>query len=167
MKPSISLRPADESDLDLLRYWDEQPHKLAADPNSSWDWEDELPRQLNGREQLIAELNGRPLGFIEITDPKADDSHYWGDCPAGIRAIDIWIGESANLGRGYGSIMMKQALSRCFDDPSVHSILVDPLANNTPAHRFYERMGFRYLERRQFDSDDCFVFRLQRSDWVH
>ncbi|MEM8830802.1 MAG: hypothetical protein AAGE96_15790 [Cyanobacteria bacterium P01_G01_bin.19] len=43
--------------------------------------------------------------------------------------------------------------------------MVDPLASNIRAHRFYQRLGFRSVEQRWFDCDDCFVFRLERTDW--
>lgn len=46
------------------------------------------------------------------------------------------------------------------------TVLVDPLATNTGAHRFYERLGFRFVERRQFDdASDCHVYKLDRTDW--
>ena len=60
--------------------------------------------------------------------------------------------------------MMKQAIARCFAAPGVTAILIDPLASNTAAHRFYERIGFRFFDRRQFGGDDCFVYRLKRDD---
>ena len=44
----------------------------------------------------------------------------------------------------------------------VTAILVDPLATNERGHRFYERLGFREVERRRFGDDDCLVFRLDR-----
>jgi aminoglycoside 6'-N-acetyltransferase len=40
------------------------------------------------------------------------------------------------------------------------AVLIDPLASNTRAHRFYGRLGFRFVERRRFGQDDCFVYRL-------
>jgi aminoglycoside 6'-N-acetyltransferase len=44
-------------------------------------------------------------------------------------------------------------------------VLLDPLASNTRAHRFYERFGFVPVERRTFCADDCIVYRLERADW--
>ena len=117
------------------------------------------------REMLIAEDGDRPIGFVQIIDPAGDPDHYWGDCGPGLRAIDIWIGESSDLRRGYGQQMMTLALGRCFADPSVSAILIDPMAGNERAHRFYEAMGFRFVERRQFGPDDCFVYTLTRADW--
>ncbi|MEG5061467.1 GNAT family N-acetyltransferase [Microcoleus sp. A2-C5] len=161
----INLRPATPADLDLLRRWDEQPHVVNADPNDDWGWEIELDRTPDWREQLIAELDGRAIGFIQIIDPALEDSHYWGDVAANLRAIDIWIGEKTDLGKGYGTQMMQLALVRCFSDSAVTAVLIDPLASNTRAHRFYERFGFQFVEPRRFGDDDCFVYRLNRADW--
>lgn len=165
MEKQIVLRPATLSDLEMLRHWDEQEHVLESDPNDDWDWENELSRQPSWREQLIAEYNGRPLGFVQIIDPAEEESHYWGDVPAGLRAIDIWLGDSKDLGKGYGTKIMRLAIDRCFDDPRVSAILLDPLESNTRAHRFYERLGFRFLRKQRFGQDDCFVYRLVREDW--
>jgi aminoglycoside 6'-N-acetyltransferase len=162
---TIRLRTASLADLNLLRYWDEQPHVISADPNDDWGWEVELSLMPDWREQLIAEIDDRPIGFIQIIDPVLEDSHYWGDIAEGFRAIDIWIGAEADLGKGYGTTMMRQAIDRCFAVPSVTAILVDPLSSNTRAHRFYKRLGFQFVERRQFGDDDCYVYRLNRSDW--
>ena len=35
----INLRPATLDDLDLLHYWDEQPHVIASYLNDDWAWE--------------------------------------------------------------------------------------------------------------------------------
>jgi aminoglycoside 6'-N-acetyltransferase len=161
----LNLRPATPADLDLLRRWDEEPHVIESDPNDDWGWEVELARDPAWREQLIAEVDGQPIGFIQIIDPALEDSHYWGEIAPNLRAIDIWIGEETELGKGYGTQMMRLAIARCFIDPLVTAILIDPLAANTRAHRFYERLGFEFVEPRRFGADDCFVYRLQRVDW--
>jgi aminoglycoside 6'-N-acetyltransferase len=161
----IELRRAGPDDLRLLRSWDEKPHVIASDPNDEWEWEVELGRSPAWREQLIAQLDGRPIGFVQIIDPALEESHYWGDVPGGLRAIDIWIGEESDLGKGYGTEIMTAALERCFADPEVTAVLIDPLESNKASHRFYERLGFRFVERRRFGDDDCFVYRLDRSDW--
>jgi aminoglycoside 6'-N-acetyltransferase len=159
----LNLRPATIDDLDLLRQWDDEPHVVEADPNDDWGWEMELARDPDWREQSIAEIDGRSIGFIQIIDPALEDSHYWGEIEPNLRAIDIWIGSETDLGKGYGTQMMKLAIDRCFADPAVTAILIDPLASNTRAHRFYERLGFQFVEPRRFGDDDCFVYRLNRS----
>lgn len=159
----MNLRLATLADVVLLRHWDQQPHVRASDPNDDWAWEIELDNAPDWREQLIAELDGRPVGFVQIIDPAREESHYWGDVLAGLRAIDIWIGEASDLGKGYGTQMMQLALTRCFADPTVTAVLVDPLVSNIRAHRFYERLGFRFVERHRFGADECFVYRFDRT----
>lgn len=166
LKPApITLRAATLADVALLRHWDEQAHVIACDPTDDWAWETELARTPDWREQLIAESQGRPIGFIQIIDPAQEETHYWGDVSADLRAIDIWIGEATELGKGYGTTMMKLALARCFADPAVTAVLIDPLSSNTRAHRFYQRLGFKFLEHRRFGDDDCSVYRLDRATW--
>lgn len=164
----VRLRPATPDDAPLLRHWDEQPHVAASGADFDWSWEVELARTPAWRELLIGELTGpppRPVGFLQIIDPEREDSHYWGDVAPDLRAIDIWIGEAADLGRGHGSEMMRLALARCFASPSVSAVVIDPLASNTRAHRFYERLGFRLVGPRRFGDDDCLVYRLDRESW--
>jgi aminoglycoside 6'-N-acetyltransferase len=162
----LNLRPAAPADLELLRRWDERPHVIASDPNDDWGWEQELGRSPDWREQLIAEVDGRPVGFVQIIDPAREETRYWGGVEPDLRAIDLWIGEEPDLGKGYGTTMMALALERCFAEPSVAAVLIDPLAANTRAHRFYERLGFRFVERRRFGKDECFVYRLDRADYA-
>jgi aminoglycoside 6'-N-acetyltransferase len=146
----------------MLERWDEAPHVIA---NGGWDWPIELAQVVAWRELLVAELDGRPIGFIQIIDPEQEETRYWGAIGPGYRAIDIWIGEADALGQGYGTEMMRLALERCFASVEVQAVLVDPLAANIRAHRFYQRLGFRPAERRQFGPDDCLVHRLERVDW--
>ncbi|APB35169.1 GCN5-like N-acetyltransferase [Gloeomargarita lithophora Alchichica-D10] len=166
MKPEIVLRPASINDLEILRRWDELPHVIESDPNDDWEWEIELNRDPPWREQFMAEIDGKPFGFLQIIDPTAEESHYWGGVSANLRAIDIWIGEEKYLGQGLGTAMMRWALAHCFAVPAVEAVLIDPLERNVRARRFYERLGFVEVEKRRFGSDDCVVYRLERSLWV-
>lgn len=162
----VALRPATAADVALVRRWDEAPHVAASDPNDDWQWETELGRDVPWRAQLIAEVDGVPIGYLEIIDPARDDEQYWGDCGPGLRAIDIWIGEAAYLGQGHGTQMMRQALARCFADPAVAAVVIDPLASNADAIRFYQRLGFALVELRWFGADHCAVHRLDRATWA-
>ncbi len=165
MPARIRLRDATPADAPLLRGWEQQPHLQESGVDEDWEWETELPRKPSWRKQLIAELDGRPIGFVQIIDPAVEGSHYWGAVEADLRAIDIWIGEAECLGRGHGSEMMRQALARCFADPAVTAVLLDPLSSNKRAHRFYRRVGFVPVGPRRLGNDDCLVMRLSRGDW--
>lgn len=167
----VSIRHATEADAALLYAWDEMPHVKAAtsnDGSKSFDanWQEELMPRCDGTEFYIAEVDEVPIGAMQIINPATEESHYWGAVASNLRAIDIWIGEQSYIGNGYGTEMMYFAVDKCFSVPEVAAILIDPLANNVRSHKFYRRLGFVFIERRQFDKDsDCFVFRLAREEW--
>lgn len=162
---NVSLRLATIDDLEILTHWDKQEHVIASDPDDDWNWEYELQRFPEWREQLIAELDGRAIGCIQIIDPLKEESHYWGEVSSDLRAIDIWIGEAADLGCGFGTKMMSLAITRCFIDKQVTAILIDPLVTNSGAIRFYKRMGFQFVEKRSFDGTECAIYQLTRQEW--
>lgn len=167
----LRIRIATPADASTLDAWDEKPHVKAATSNDGEtsfdaDWLEELGPRTDGTEFFIAELNGHPIGAMQVIDPATERSQYWGPMGSGRRALDIWIGDERYLGQGLGTRMMHFAIDRCFSDPEVELILIDPLSNNTPSHRFYKRLGFTFVERRQFDeTSDCFVYKLLRADW--
>lgn len=162
------------ADVPHLERWDREPHVIAAtsdDPEADVAfenavWLEELSNDDPASAYFIAEVEGRPIGAMQVIDPALERTHYWGtDCPPHLRAMDIWIGEKDCLGQGYGTQMMSIAITRAFNEPEVEAIIIDPLNSNTDAHRFYQRLGFRPVGRRLFEDDDCLVHRLDRADW--
>ena len=170
---SVRLRPAVPADATLLHAWDREPHVIRAvtdDPAAEEafidaDWEQELSDQSPVSFFLIGEDNGRPVGAMQVIDPQLEPTHYWGEIEPNLRALDIWLGPADALGRGLGTTMMTQAIDTCFAASEVTAIVIDPLASNADAHRFYQRLGFRPVERRLFGADDCLVHRLERAEW--
>ncbi|HUQ50757.1 MAG TPA: GNAT family N-acetyltransferase [Gammaproteobacteria bacterium] len=172
--PELRLRPAVTADVVWLELWDYDPDVIACstdDANATVafadaDWNEELAAQDEHSQYFIAELDGRPIGAMQICDPHLERSHYWGEIAPNLRAIDIWIGGPNDRAQGHGTEMMRLALERCFADPRVTGIVIDPLASNEAAHRFYHRLGFKPVGRRQFGRDDCLVHELTRRDWA-
>lgn len=151
-------------DVALLVMWDRDPDVAAAlgGPGAEWyDWSAELARDVPWRELLIAEEDGRPAGFVQLMDAHEEESHYWGEVDPGTWTIDVWIGPSPDRGRGLGTEVMRQAVSRNFEQHGATSILIDPRVTNRRAIAFYRRLGFRPVAERTFgDGDDCLVMRL-------
>ncbi len=162
----IKLRPATINDLEVLQYWETKQHVIDCDPDDDWNWEFELTRTPVWREQWIAEINARPIGMVQIIDPYLEETKYWGDVEQNKRAIDIWIGEEDHLNKGYGTIMMRLAIERCFQNDEVTGILIDPLKSNKKAHRFYERLGFIFVEERSFNDVPCYIYELNKVAWI-
>lgn len=172
--PQLILRPATLVDVPHFDRWDRQPHVIKAtsdDPDAAKafedaDWAEEIESDDPASAYFVAEVDGRPIGAMQVIDPALERTHYWGaDCPQNLRAMDIWIGEADCLGKGYGAQMMTLAIDEAFSDASVEAVIIDPLTSNTDAHRFYQRLGFQPLDRRDFDGDDCLVHELKRADW--
>ncbi|MEM9326949.1 MAG: GNAT family N-acetyltransferase, partial [Bacteroidota bacterium] len=80
---ALTYRFALPSDQATLEHWDQQPHiQAATGPDDDWDWATELPRRPPWREWLIFEWEHRPLGIVQIIDPKLEETHYWGEVEA-------------------------------------------------------------------------------------
>jgi aminoglycoside 6'-N-acetyltransferase len=161
----------------MLEAWDREPHVIVCSSDRTdleiafdgIEWPQELAESSAVSFYQIAEIphDGawRPIGVMQVCDPHLEPTHYWGEIEPDLRAMDIWIGPSDALNRGYGAQMMTQAIDAAFAEPNVVAIVIDPLNSNAAAHRFYRRLGFRDVGRRMFDEDDCLVMRLDRTDW--
>jgi aminoglycoside 6'-N-acetyltransferase len=178
--PQITLRNATIDDIAMLLEWDEKEHlqgSYGGDPDfNDWNWVYELRRNdLSWRYQLIAqgvenESHTIPIGFVQIIDPLEEESHYWGiDCEPNLRAIDIWIGDERYINRGCGTKIMKQVLqsSFVFGNMNVIGAIIDPMADNYAAHRFYQRLGFVPIGIQYFGPDRCLVHRMNRIDYYN
>ncbi len=170
----VVLRAATPDDAHLLHQWDLDPDVIGATtsaPDASVafggiDWHKELSAQSPVSYYLIAEVGGQAIGAMQICDPHEEPTHYWGKVPPNLRAVDIWIGQPEHRERGFGVQMMRLAHARCFEDPTVTAIVIDPLATNERAIRFYERLGYHRLHTRVFGDDRCLVMRLTREQFL-
>jgi len=162
----IKLRNAHLNDVPTLLQWDQQPHVIAAGGGDDIvDYALEIKTNADWQSVWIGEINGRSIGVIFCIDPAREVSRYWGEIGLGCRALDIWIGRQQDLGCGYGTQMMQQALKLCFSTSSAHTVIIDPLQSNIKAIRFYKRLGFTFVENRTFGVDECAVYHIERTDW--
>ena len=104
--------------------------------DQSWDWPREVEASWQG--VWITDLGtaSTPMGVVVVLDAAADPADYRGEVSPGTCAIDIWIADASQLRKGYGTVMMKHAIDRCFHVHNAHTILVDPLAENDEAISF-------------------------------
>jgi len=171
---TLNVRQATQDDVPILELWDRDPEVIACvtdDPTSPQAfidavWSEEIAASDDTSCYYIAELDGRPIGAMQVIDPHLEATRYWGEIEPNLRAVDIWIGDDRDRNAGHGRTMMSAVIDRCFADPAVTAIIIDPLNSNTEAHRFYRRLGFRVVGRRVFGDDDCLVHRLERADWI-
>ncbi|HZB41962.1 MAG TPA: GNAT family N-acetyltransferase [Ilumatobacter sp.] len=153
-------------DVGLIVRWDDDADVAAAlgGRGADWyDWPTEIVRDVPWRELLIVEEDGRPIGFVQLTDAADEESHYWGDVAPGTWAVDIWIGSPGDRGRGLGTDAMQAAIDRIFEHDGADTMLIDPQVTNPRAIAFYKRLGFEPMEVRDFNGDKCLVMRLLRN----
>jgi aminoglycoside 6'-N-acetyltransferase len=167
---TIGLREATPADVPLLEEWDALPHVQAATglgDQDSPDLAELVDGAAPGWQHFIAELScpsgDRPVGVIQIVDPSVDPNSHWGALATPRHpTVHIWIGPADLLGQGLGRQMMAAAIARCFANPAVEAILIDPLASNRRAISFYQRLGFQPIGPLLAGPDRCLALRLDR-----
>ena len=158
----ITFKPLQTDHLPLLFRWLEKPHvKVWWDPKI--DWTPELLQEKYGSysegyylengikkplRAFIVEVDHEPVAYVHLYDVR-DYSREAGipedklhDRSTG---LDLFIGDEAFVGKGYGTAILKEFLSQHVA-PSHEACFVDPDKNNLQAIRVYEKAGFRALQ---------------------
>lgn len=92
---------------------------------------------------FIAHLDGEPVGFIQRYGVMGSGDGWWEDeTDPGARGIDPFLADGERLGQGIGRAMIRDFVSRLFDDPAVTVVQTDPSPDNGRAARCYRAAGF-------------------------
>jgi AacA4 family aminoglycoside N(6')-acetyltransferase len=139
-------------DLPMLQAWIRRPHVrewwAGEEPDMPFDEfrAHYLPRVMAEARvtPYIALLDGRPLGFCQSYVAMGSGDGWWEEVTdPGVRGIDQFLCEAADLGKGLGTQMVKALVARLFENPAVTRVQVDPDPANARAIRCYEKAGFR------------------------
>jgi len=151
----ISFRRMKMSDLPLMHRWLNEPHVH--------EWYDDnrentleaiteryAPEILGDKptEPYIVLYTGKSVGFIQtykVNDwPEFGDYLGYDDHTA---AIDLFVGDTGMMGKGFGSLMLKKFLHEVvFANPDIQTCIIGPDPENKRAIRAYEKAGFRYVK---------------------
>ena len=149
---TYSFRPAQHSDLPMLRRWLQAPEVVRW-----WGEPDEQAALLEGdlSEPLmvmrIVSFNGIPFAYAQDYDVGSWPQPQFADLPAGARAIDAFIGEPSMTGRGHGAAFLHLLAQRLIDE-GAPVVAIDPDARNSRARRAYAKAGF--VEQTIFTASD-------------
>ena len=156
-EPDYEFLALTEADLPLIRRWLLEPHvsRWWADPPRDTYPDDELEKyrtRVRGdddpTEIFLIRARGRPIGVIQcyaIGDHGAYADALALETPAA--GIDLFIGESAEIGRGHGPRLIRAFLQGVvFVRYDVSECIIGPSVKNTNAIRAYEKAGFRFLK---------------------
>lgn len=139
--PRVKLRPLDEADTGDVVRWRSTPDILAqmfADEPPTREthlrWLAGIQARGNRQEFVIVECaTGRSIGTIGLEIDKRNRRAEFG----------ILIGEPDARGKGYAHEAGELILRYAFDDLKLHRVYLEVFADNGPAIRLYEALGFR------------------------
>jgi aminoglycoside 6'-N-acetyltransferase len=139
---SYSFRPAQRSDMLLLRRWLRTPDVVRwwGDPvEQSALLEGDLGEPL--MVMRIVSFNDRPFAYAQDYDIGSWPQRQFSHLPVSTRAIDAFIGEPDMTGRGHGAAFLRR-LARQLVDAGAPLVAIDPDAANLRARRAYSGAGF-------------------------
>ncbi|RAP35986.1 hypothetical protein B1207_10455 [Legionella quinlivanii] len=119
-----------------LRYWskDEVLHKL--EPYITGE------KPVSG---FLIKIDDKAVGYIQtykVIDFPWDNQDLPNEIINNSAGIDLFIGDAALLGKGFGYKIIDQFLAESIW-PEFNYCIVDPQINNKPAIRCYEKLGFK------------------------
>lgn len=165
LSPAARLRPLAEADLDLVRGWRNAPavrdfmysrHEIGADEHRRWF---AAAAGDPGRQLLVYEENGVPVGYVAFTATRSPTVAEWGF----YTAPGALPGTGGRLGRA--------ALDHAFGALGLHKVCGEALAFNAASLRFHEKLGFQRegtLRDQHFDGEryhDVIRFGLLAREW--
>ncbi len=132
---AVRLRPAAEDDLERL-----VAIRSAPEVHRRWGGDDlrsEIGRDLADgdlHQLAIEDAAGALIGLIQWEEEDDPDYRH--------ASIDIYL-EPAVHGRGLGTDAVASLAGHLFEHRAHHRLTIDPAADNDPAIRCYEKVGFR------------------------
>ncbi|MEO0977889.1 MAG: GNAT family N-acetyltransferase [Pseudomonadota bacterium] len=137
MSEDLLIRPAVSSDLDTVRalYHDLNPDDLKADGLTQEQTYAQMLAQ-PGLTVLLAFLGDQPVATLTLV---IVPNLTRGCAPYAI--VENVVTLTSCRGQGIGKRLMKGAIEKCWEAGCFKVMLMSG-ASNTPAHKFYEKLGF-------------------------
>jgi RimJ/RimL family protein N-acetyltransferase len=153
----FSFKKVTQDDLPILFAWFQEPHvqKWYPTPEENETFEDYLKRDRSKNTfAYLASLNHTPIGYIhyyyldrtEITTGALLPT----DLPLTTVGIDNFIGNPHYIGKGYGTLLIKEFITYLRTiEPLITTIVLDPEPANHAAIRCYEKVGFKRVSEHE------------------
>ena len=145
----FNFKKITEEDLPLLLTWFDELHVQRWWPTPDKDeLLEKFLQRIRSKDTFgyIVFLNNVPIGYIQYyyIDRKNEKSGSWlPELPETTIGTDQFIGDSHYIGKGYGTLFIKQFINELQKVEShITTIIVDPEPDNVVAVRCYEKVGF-------------------------
>ena len=169
----IEFRPMQFDDIPLWQQWRALPHVKDVWFIEGYEPADYVYQKIEGNGYdypFIIYVDGQPIGYIVCCDLYS----YRTVCPnpkgnftqeePGTFCLDLFIGETDYLNRGYGTEIVKQFSDYLTQAFKAKKILIDPAVSNKRAIRCYEKAGFQFLRESFDDVTMCHVMVKANND---
>lgn len=164
----LRVRKAEEKDIERIAHihvktWqcaykgqipDEYLAKLSLEKRNSM-WTDAIRDPHENRQILVAELDGKVIGFCSGGPSRDEDADK---TPGEVYAIYI---DQDNLGKGAGSALMKE-IFQFLKDKGFYTVSLWVLATNQLAKKFYEKHGWKFDGHTKTELKDGVTFHEER-----
>ena len=138
---AVSLRPARDSDCELIWQWQNDPEVRSVALNRqliAWSAHDEWfeKSQADPNHQILIAENtaGRPIGQIGLQfDTRGDQVE-----------INVIV-DQKNRGRGTGLLLIKIALERIFSTTAANNVVAQMRSGNTASEKSFRAAGFKTI----------------------
>lgn len=146
----MKFREINNNDIEVVRRWLIQPHvtKWFKLPNA---WIDEITKRetkFNFIKHFIVEDNNKSIGFCQYYDYSQGGENWHGNFRIdNIWSIDYLIGEEDYLGKGYGTLIVKELTRKIKENTNAKEIIVQPEKENIISQNTLLSAGYQYDEQ--------------------
>jgi RimJ/RimL family protein N-acetyltransferase len=152
---SIKFRRLKLEDLPLMHKWLNEPHVHEWYDKDKQNTLEEITsryapkiKEEKPTDCYIVLYVNKPVGYIQTY--KVNDWPEFGNYVGvgdGTASVDLFIGDSSCMGKGFGSLMLKKFLSEIvFNDEKIAKCIIGPEPKNTRAINAYKKVGFKYVK---------------------
>jgi len=147
----IKFKQLSSDDVQIMHQWFNLPHVQEYYSLRSWTKDEVLHKlepYITGEKPIsgfLIKIDDKAIGYIQtykVFDFPWDNQDLPNEIIKNSAGIDLFIGDAAFLGKGYGYKIIEQFLAKNIW-PEFNYCIVDPQIDNVPAIRCYEKLGFK------------------------
>lgn len=146
MNNQISFNSLQIKDLELLKKWFNEAHV-----KEFWHESDDIVALKNkfidehpkhGVKSFIIYYNDEPIGYVQSYEAEKAGQGWWADAEPGTFGIDLFIGDNKMIGKGIGTRIVKEFITKISREFDVKKIIIDPSPENAKMIHICEKIGF-------------------------